>query len=98
MTSTSSASPTDPGATPGAAPAESPEQLLRRESERITKLLQARRRATLFIGVVFVFATVAAVVLLAGYVRNEGRQIRALGTQLGEYQAWRTKLDDDRAR
>lgn len=97
MTSTSSAPQTGPEPGRSADPAESPEQLLRRESERISALLQSRRKATLVISVIFAFATAAAVILLASYIRDERRQIQALGTQLTEYNAWRTRLDGERA-
>lgn len=97
MTSTSAASATGPEPIRGADPTESPEQLLRRESERIAALLQARRKATLVISVVFALATAAAVFLLARYIQDEQKQIQALGTQLADYQAWRTRLDGERA-
>lgn len=97
MTSTSSTPATGPEPIRGADPTESPEQLLRRESERISALLQARRKATLVISVVFAFATAAALLLVLGYIQDERRQIRALGTRLADYQAWRTRLDGERA-
>jgi chromosome segregation ATPase len=56
--------------------------VLRRESQRIATLLHRRRKATLWIFVVFALATGAAGVLLAQFVRQQQGQIQILSRRL----------------
>src|ERR1044072_7807540 len=79
--STSSTPGTEPEPKGGAGPMR-PEQFLREESERITALLQMRRRATTVIAAIFALATVCAVFVLARYVQGEQRRINDLGARL----------------